>query len=152
LEFTDFDTLKTGQTSLGPGYEKVLCRGYQGYPRFDYMLGEMLTQVSISDFQAHNTKSAYISKAFEKGFNNDASRNQIECILDDLFDAKHTVVLRPSGKFEVKRNGSVVPGFRIIYLRGSLGESVHSRLVKRFPQVAHISFEEIKEQLFTNIV
>jgi hypothetical protein len=102
------------------------------------MLGEILMQVSINDFQAHNTKTADISKAFVKGFSKDPSRNQIERICDDLFDAKHTAVLLRNGKFEVKRNGKSLTGFRIVCFRGSPRRPTHSRLVKRFPYVAHV--------------
>ncbi|KAG0055017.1 hypothetical protein BGZ83_009787 [Gryganskiella cystojenkinii] len=152
LGFTDFDTLETGQASLEPGYEKVLCRWFQGYPRFDYMLGGLLMQVSISDFQSHNVGTADISKAFVKGFNNNPKQDQIEFYLDDLFGAKHNAVIRPNVKFEVRRNRSTVPGFRIVYIRGSPGKPMHSQSARRFPDVAHISYEEIKEKLFTNIV
>ncbi|KAF9389902.1 hypothetical protein CPB97_010415 [Podila verticillata] len=152
LDFVDYDTLKTGRTSLGQGYEKVLCRGYEGYPRFDYMLGATFIQASISTFQVHNTKTAEIKIAFQKGFNNDSSRNQIECYLDDMYGPKHTAVMDSSGKFKVQRNGKVVPGFRIIYIRGSPGNPNHSGLVKTFPDIAHITVEEIKEKLFKNLV
>ncbi|GJJ77452.1 hypothetical protein EMPS_09811 [Entomortierella parvispora] len=152
LEFDDFDTLKTDQTSLGPGYNKVLCRGYQGYPRFDYMLGEIFIQVSISDFQVHNTKNADILEAFKKGFKGDPSRNQIEYYLDDMYGPTHTAVLDSRGKFLVRRNGSELTKFRIVYIRGSPGGPAHNKLVQKFKDVAHISFEELKETLFNNIV
>ncbi|KAF8981111.1 hypothetical protein BGZ52_003183 [Haplosporangium bisporale] len=148
LDFVDCDTLKTGRTSLGRGYEKVLCHGYEGYPRFDYMLGAMFIQASISTFQVHNTKTADINIAFQKGFHNDTNRNKIECYLDDMYGSKHTAVMGSNGRFEVKRKDVVVPGFRIIYIQGSPGNPTHLGIVRAFPDVAHVTVEEIKEKLF----
>lgn len=112
----------------------------------------MFIEASISTFQVHNTKTAEIQIAFQKGFNNDPSRNQIECYLDDMYGPKHTAVLDSSGKFKVQRNGKVVPGFRIIYIRDSPGNPTHSGLVRTSPDIAHITVEEIKEKLFKNLV
>ncbi|KFH68113.1 hypothetical protein MVEG_06843 [Podila verticillata NRRL 6337] len=86
------------------------------------------------------------------GFKNDPSRNQIECYLDDMYGPKHTAVIGSNGRFEVKRNDVVVSGFRIIYIRGSPGNPTHSGLVRAFPDVAHVTVDEIKKELFKIIV
>ncbi|KAK3817423.1 MAG: hypothetical protein J3Q66DRAFT_185012 [Benniella sp.] len=57
LDFDEWDTIKPRCVSLGPGCKKTLSRGYEGYPRFDYMLGPIFIQASVSDLQRHNTDS-----------------------------------------------------------------------------------------------
>ncbi|KAG0357643.1 hypothetical protein BG005_003290 [Podila minutissima] len=58
LDFSHCDTLQIGKISLGSGHENVLTHGYEGYPRFDLMLGPLFTQASISDFGQHNKKDS----------------------------------------------------------------------------------------------
>ncbi|KAF9945300.1 hypothetical protein BGZ72_001496, partial [Mortierella alpina] len=151
LDFSHCDTLKSNKTSLGSGYESVLTRGYGGYPRFDFMLGPMFIQASISDFGRHNTDSASLSKAFDD--RDKDGRNKIERYLDDLYGPTHRAEIGLNSKrFVVTRNGVPVPGFRVVYIRGSPGKPSHRDLVKEFPDVRHISFEEVRENLFKNIV
>jgi hypothetical protein len=160
LKFDDYDIIKPTGLSLGPGFDKVLARGFDKYPRFDYMLGPIFMQVSISDFVEHNQKSADITKAFEK-MSPQANisqvqingRNQIEMYLDEMYGSGHSAKIDPTtNKFIVTRNNRPVPGFRIVYIRGKPGTPSHSRKVKDFPDVAHVTFEEITSQLFKNIV
>ncbi|KAF9109448.1 hypothetical protein BGX30_008400, partial [Mortierella sp. GBA39] len=87
IDFSHFETLRTGQTSLGPGHEKVLTRGYEGYPRFDFMLGPLFIQASISDFGSHNRNSADARKAFNGRV---GGANQIERCLNGLFGPGHS--------------------------------------------------------------
>ncbi|KAF9537359.1 hypothetical protein EC957_008399 [Mortierella hygrophila] len=53
------------------------------------------------------------------------------------------VPVTPRGYFVVTKNGAKVPGFRIVYIHGSPGKPSHRDLVKKFPDVRHISFEEM---------
>ncbi|KAF9174551.1 hypothetical protein BGX20_010779, partial [Mortierella sp. AD010] len=153
IDFEHCETIKHPNVSLGFGNERVLSRGWPNYPRFDFILGSMFIQVSISDFQVHEkTDSKKISKAFE---NRDAKskKNQIECYMDEMFGSGHSANIDPkSKKFIVTKNGVVVPGFQIIYIRGSSGVPNHWGLVKEYPDVLHVTFEEIKMKLFRNIV
>ncbi|KAG0198791.1 hypothetical protein BGX33_012070 [Mortierella sp. NVP41] len=149
LDFSHCDTLKIGKTSLGSGHENVLTRGYEGYPRFDFMLGPLFIQASISDFGRHNTGSADLSKAFN--VRDDNGTNQIERYLNDLYGPNHYAEIEDN-RFVVTRDGVPVPGFRVVYIRGSPGKPSHRDLVKKFPDVRHISFEEVSENLFKNIV
>ncbi|KAF9581432.1 hypothetical protein BGW38_001546 [Lunasporangiospora selenospora] len=139
LDFSHCDTLQFGKTSLGSGHENVLTRGYEGYPRFDFIQGPLFIQASIGDFGRHNTGSAKLSKAFN--VRDTDGTNQIERYLNDLYGPDH------SAKIHVP-----VPGFRVVYIRGSPGKPSHRDLVKRFPDVRHASFEEVKENLFKIIV
>ena len=136
-------------TSLGSDHEMVLTRGYDSHPRFDFMLGPMFIQVSISDFASHNKKTAELGKAFDEKDNN--RTNQIERYLNDLYGPGHSAKI-DNGKFVVTKNGVDVPGFRVVYIRGSPGQPSHSKWVKKFQDVRHVSFEEVKENLFKNIV
>ncbi|KAG9061870.1 hypothetical protein KI688_007021 [Linnemannia hyalina] len=150
LDFSHCDTLQTdkGSTSLGSGHKKALTRGYERYPRFDFMLGLLFIQASISDFESHNAGSADISKAFNvRDANN---KNQIERYLNDLYGSDHHAEI-VDNRFVITRNGVRVPEFRIVYIRGSLGKPSHRGLVKKYPDVRHISFEEVREKLFKNI-
>jgi len=151
LDFSNCDTLQMGMTSFGSGHENVLTRGYKGYPRFDLMLGPMFIQVSISDFGRHNTGSAHFSKAFDVKDSN--GENQIERYLNDLYGPGHSAKIHEeNSKFVVTKNGVPVVGFRVVYICGSPGRPSHHDLVKRFPDVRHVSFEEFMENLFKNIV
>ncbi|CAG8622299.1 4180_t:CDS:2 [Ambispora gerdemannii] len=160
LQFNDYDLIKNSQLSLGPGNDKVLGRGFDRYPLFDYMLGPIFIQVSVSDFVTHNSKpSTNIRKAFETmsaqaGISQTQinGRNQIEMYLDEMYGPGHSAIIDPQNRFVVTRNGTRVSGFRIVYIRGSPGIPNHSRKVREFLDVAHVIFEEITEQLFRNIV
>ena len=89
----------------------------------------MFIQVSTSDFQVHNSKASKdIRNAFVKPMTKAAGmtdqqvakRNQIEIYLDEMFGTSHSTTIDPTThKFIVHRNGSPVPGFRIVYIRGS---------------------------------
>ncbi|KAG0092319.1 hypothetical protein BGZ92_010196 [Podila epicladia] len=149
LNFSYCDTLKTYKISLGSGHEIVLTRCYEGYPRFDFMLGPLFIQVSISDFGRQNTGSADLSKAFN--VRDDSGMNQIERYLNHLYGPDHHAEIE-GNMFVVKRDGVPVPGFRVVYIRGYPGKPSHRDLVKKFPDVRHISFEEVRETLFKNIV
>ncbi|KAG0361385.1 hypothetical protein BGX24_005356 [Mortierella sp. AD032] len=151
LDFSHCDTLKIGKTSLGSGHDNVLTRGYEGYPRFDFMLGPLFIQASISDFGRHNTGSADLSKAFNLRDTN--GTNQIERYLNDLYGPGHSAKIRvENNRFVVTGDGVPVPGFRVFYIRGSLGKPSHRDWVKKFPYVRHVSFEEVMENLFKNVV
>ncbi|KAG0007514.1 hypothetical protein BGZ80_004574, partial [Entomortierella chlamydospora] len=153
IDFEHCETIKHPNFSLGFGHERVLSRGWPNYPRFDFILGPMFIQVSISDFQAHEkTKSKKISKAFEDR-DTKSRKNQIECYMDEMFGSGHSANIDPKNKkFIVTKNGVVVPGFQIVYIRGSPGAPNHSGLVKDYPDVLHVTFEEIKMKLFRNIL
>ncbi|KAK3805410.1 MAG: hypothetical protein J3R72DRAFT_120864 [Linnemannia gamsii] len=151
LDFSHCDTLKIGKTSLGSGHDNVLTRGYERYPRFDFMLGPLLIQASITDFGRHNTGSADLSKAFNLRDTN--GTNQIERYLNDLYGPGHSAKIHvENNRFVVTRDGVPVPGFRVVYIRGSPGKPSHRDLVKKFPDVRHVSFEEVMENLFKNVV
>ncbi|KAF9097655.1 hypothetical protein BGX27_000925, partial [Mortierella sp. AM989] len=147
LEFDEWGTIKPGDVPLGPDFKKTLSLGYEGYPRFDYMLGPIFIQVSMSDFAKHNTDSARIQLAFQRGEKNEP--NQIETYLDHMFGPGHSARIdEVSKRFVVTKNGERVSGFRIVYIQGRTGAPAHKGLVKSFPDVAQVSFEEIKEKLF----
>jgi hypothetical protein len=63
LDFDRWDTIKPGCVSLGPDHKRTLSRGYDNYPRFDYMVGPIFIQVSVTDFATHNKSSAKIQLA-----------------------------------------------------------------------------------------
>ncbi|KAG0092104.1 hypothetical protein BGZ93_003296 [Podila epicladia] len=149
LDFSDYGTIQFGKASLGPGYGRVLTHGYEGYPRFDFMLGPMFIQVSISDFGQHNKKeSADIRKAFSD--RDSEGTNQIERYLNDLYGPGHSAMIEDN-RFVVTKDGEPVPGFRVVYIRGSPGKPAHREWVNKLPDVLHITFEELKETLFKNI-
>ncbi|KAI7828593.1 hypothetical protein BC939DRAFT_60994 [Gamsiella multidivaricata] len=150
LDFSHCDTLQIDRTSLGSGHENVLTRGYEGYPRFDFMLGPLFIQASISDFGQHNKKdSADIRKAFNDRDNE--GTNQIERYLNDMFGPGHSAKIEDN-RFVITRDGVPVPGFRIVYIRGSPGKPAHREWVDKLPDLLHITFEELTEKLFKNIV
>ncbi|CAG8677760.1 5041_t:CDS:2 [Acaulospora morrowiae] len=160
LQFNDYGWIESSQLSLGPGNDKVLGRGFNRYSRFDYMLGPIFIQVSISDFASHNYKSstnigqAFKPMAVQAGISSVQinGRNQIEMYLDEMCGPGHSAKMDSQNKFVVTRSGERVPGFCIVYIRGSPGTPNHSEKVREFPDVAHVTFEEIKRQLFPNIV
>ncbi|KAI1295239.1 hypothetical protein EDD11_007888 [Mortierella claussenii] len=149
LNFIRHDTINSGSISLGFGNGNVMTRGYRGHPRFGFMLGPMLIQVSVRDFGAHNEGSADIKKAFDDRDKNDGT-NQIERYLNDVYGAGHSARMINS-KFVVTKDGVLVPGFRIVYIRGSPGKPTHRELVKKFPDVLHIAFDQVIAKLFENL-
>ncbi|KAG0043351.1 hypothetical protein BGZ89_006496, partial [Linnemannia elongata] len=130
LDFSHCDTLQIGRTSLGSVPQSVLTRVYKGYPQFDFVLGPLFIQTSISDFEHHNTDSADLSKAFNVRDND--GTNQIEHCLNNLFGPGHSARIEDN-RFVVTKDGVPVPGFRIVYIRGSPGKPSHRDLVKKFP-------------------
>ncbi|KAG0273625.1 hypothetical protein BGZ97_010670, partial [Linnemannia gamsii] len=104
---------------------------------------------SISDFEQHNMGSAEVSKAFNVRDGNGA--NQIERYLDDMFGRGHSATIE-NYRFVVTRNGVPVPGFRIVCIRGSPGKPAHHEWVNKHPDLLHISFKELKEKPFKNMV
>ncbi|KAF8942044.1 hypothetical protein BGZ47_006926 [Haplosporangium gracile] len=113
LDFAHCDTLQIGKVSLESGRKNFLTRGYEGYPRFDFMLGPLFIQTSISDFGQHNKKdSADIRKAFNDRDSEGA--NQIERYLNDVFGPGHSAKIEDN-RFIVTKDGVPVPGFRIVY-------------------------------------
>ncbi|CAG8596717.1 4921_t:CDS:2, partial [Funneliformis mosseae] len=161
IEFEDYAIIKQPNLSLGSGCDEVLGRGFDGYPRFDFMLGTIFIQVSISSFTKHNNESSKnIEKAFEPMLpqagitaNDINGRNQIEIYLDEIYGPTHSARIDPiSRKFNVSKNGKHKPGFRIVYIRGSPGTAKHSTKGKKFPEIAHVTFDEIKRNLFQNVL
>ncbi|RHZ81939.1 hypothetical protein Glove_116g8 [Diversispora epigaea] len=160
LQFNDYGLIKPSQLSLGPGNDKVLGRGFNRYPRFDYMLGPIFIQVSISNFTSHNSKSSTNIRQAFKPMSAQAGislmqingRNQIEIYLDEMYGPGHSARIDLQNKFVVTRDGKCVPGFRIVYIRGSPGTPNHSEKVREFPDIVHVTFEEIRSQLFPNII
>ncbi|KAF9303893.1 hypothetical protein BGZ74_002859, partial [Mortierella antarctica] len=101
------------------------------------------------DFQKHNTGTADVCRAFTERCS--AGMNQIERYMNDMYGPGHSAEIQ-GDRFVVTKDGVPVPGFRILYIRGTPGKPSHSILVKRLPDVAHITFEELKEKLFKNIL
>ncbi|KAG0097497.1 hypothetical protein BGZ93_002601 [Podila epicladia] len=113
------------------------------------MLGPMFIQVSISDFGQHNKKeSADIRKAFS-GRDSEGT-NHFERYLNDLYGPGHSAMI-DDNRFVVMKDGEPVPGFRIVYIRGSPGKPAHREWVNKLPDVLHITFEELKDTLFKSI-
>ncbi|KAF9157781.1 hypothetical protein DFQ26_008327 [Actinomortierella ambigua] len=129
LNFSHCGTLQIGETSLGSGHDNA----------------------SISDFGRYNAGSADLSKAFDIRDAN--GTNQIERYLNDLYGSGHSAKIDvESNRFVVTKDGVPVSGFRVVYIRGSPGKPSHRDLVKRFPDVRHVSFEEVTRSLFRNII
>ncbi|KAF9367297.1 hypothetical protein BGX21_007571, partial [Mortierella sp. AD011] len=105
LDFDGYGVMSRQRLSLGEGYEKVLCRGYEGYPRFDFMVGRTFIQVSISDFAKHQQTSD-IAKAFTEKFPKKTDlKNQIAGYLDDLFGGDHKAKI-VDGSFDVTKKST----------------------------------------------
>ncbi|KAF9420714.1 hypothetical protein BGZ76_004057 [Entomortierella beljakovae] len=156
IDFDDYGVMSRQKHSLGPGKEKFLARGYLRYPRFDFMIGSMFMQVSISEFGNHNKNTADFRCAFERPYKNDPdNRNQIECYLDEMFGMSHSAGILQDGTFSVYKldpkahDEKIVSGFRFVYICGSqIDLKKHTELVKELPEVALISFAELKRVLF----
>ncbi|UZO20554.1 uncharacterized protein OCT59_012977 [Rhizophagus irregularis] len=122
--------------------DDILFRCYEGYPRFDFILGRTFIQVSISNFTANNTKSADIEK-----------KNQIENYLDNAYGGNHQAYIDSSTKkFIVTRNGQKVHDFHIVYICGKLGNPNHTGKVKDFPDILHINLDELNQKLFGDLL
>ncbi|KAF9370219.1 hypothetical protein CPB97_002923, partial [Podila verticillata] len=151
LDFLHCETLRHGDYSLGPGHDNILIRCYEGYPRFDFILGRMFIQVSVTSFAKHDRDSAEMQKAFMS--QGDDGRNQIERYLDDAYGHGHHAYIDASTKrFVVTKENERAPDIRIVYIRGSPGKANHRDLAKKYPDVLHVTFEELKRSLFRNIV
>ncbi|KAG0018675.1 hypothetical protein BGZ82_000372 [Podila clonocystis] len=151
LDFQHCETLRNGDHSLGPEHDDVLIRCYERYPRFDFILGRTFIQVSVSDFATHNLHSADIRKAFVSL--DISGKNQIEKYLDDVYGPGHRAYIDArTNHFVVKKKNKRAPDIRIVYIRGSPGKPAHRELVKSFPDVMHVTFEELQRSLFRNIV
>ncbi|CAG8474931.1 9704_t:CDS:1 [Paraglomus occultum] len=146
IQFKHFYFLEKGELAPGSQHAQSLIHGFVHYPRFDFMLGRMFIQLSLSRFDKHNTDSAMIDLAFAPYYANDP-RNQIEIYLDTMFGPGHKAEFT-QGHFIVTQNGHPVPDFRIVYIRGKPGIPRHHGLVKRYSDVAFINYEEIKTKLF----
>ncbi|KAF9898938.1 hypothetical protein BX616_003433 [Lobosporangium transversale] len=162
LDFDDYRVISRQRHSLGPGKDKFLARGYPGYPRFDFMVGPIFIQVSVSEFGVHNRDSSDLRKAFKRPYKTPKvvynDRNQIECYLDEMYGGKHRADFGKDGFIVTKKDPTtgideVVPGFRIVYICGrdiNLGN--HRQLVTELPDVEHVSFNDLKSLFFANIV
>ncbi|KAG0271062.1 hypothetical protein BGZ95_001195 [Linnemannia exigua] len=146
LDFSD-DTIQD-QWSLGFGHNKVTVRDGRACSRFNFMLGPVLIQVSDRDFGYHNSGSTNLSKAFN--VRDDNGTNQIERYLNDLYGPNHSAIIKDN-RFVVTRDGVPLPGFRVVYIRGSPGNLSDPYLVEKYPDVRHVTFEEVREKLLKNV-
>ncbi|KAF9415653.1 hypothetical protein BGZ76_004765, partial [Entomortierella beljakovae] len=139
LNFDDYGVISRADVhSLGQTKDGHLSRGYENYPRFDFMIGPIFIQVSISEFGDHNKESQDFRKAFERPykdiFGKVHPKNQIECYLDHMYGGDHTASINDSGRFIVTRKdpskGDIpVKGFRIVYICGrDIDLKNHTRL------------------------
>ncbi|RUP51478.1 hypothetical protein BC936DRAFT_147980 [Jimgerdemannia flammicorona] len=147
IRFRHFISLEKDQFTPGAEHAQSLVRGYAGYPRFDFMVGRIFIQVSVSTFDKRNEGSASINKAFTRPYNSDPNQNQIEVYLNAMFGPGHKADIN-DGRFVVTQNGLPVPDFRIVYIRGNLGSPRHLQLVRRYRDVAFVDYEELKTKLF----
>ncbi|ORZ13784.1 hypothetical protein BCR41DRAFT_387028 [Lobosporangium transversale] len=141
LKFDDYRVTSRSEHSLGPGKDGFLARGYPGYPRFDFMIGPVFIQVSISEFRDHNKESKGIRKAFERPYKD--MFGKIKCYLDELYGGEHRVETNAE---------EVVPGFWIVYIcGGDVKLKDHGSLVKELADVAHFDFDT-EELLISSLV
>jgi hypothetical protein len=152
LNIKGFELLQKQPNKYG---KDVLIRCYKGYPRFDFVLGYMFFQVSISDFAKHDTGYAKIELSFLR---DDGNKNQIEDYLDSVFGGVHKIdiiettsnknIKKKIKKFLALKDDQPCNDFKIIYIRGSPGKVNHTGKVEEYPDIRHISYEEIKSKLF----
>ncbi|CAG8577935.1 1518_t:CDS:2, partial [Funneliformis caledonium] len=64
---------------------------------------------------------------------------QIDMYLDEMHGPSHSAKIDSQNRFVIIRNGIRVSGFRIVYIRGSLGTSNHSGKVREFSNIALMS-------------
>jgi hypothetical protein len=154
LDLTHCEIIEFPRLSLTPFHEKALQIGYEGYPRFDMILGRTFIQISKTDFANHDREGASIAKAFEpydkKPLYN-GSKNQIEYYLDEAFGTGHSAKIEKN-KFVVTKDGTSVSDFRIVYIHCAPDTPTHSRLVHKYPELLLITFDEIKRKLYPNIL
>ncbi|CAB4421208.1 unnamed protein product [Rhizophagus irregularis] len=86
IKFEHFIFLDKDQLASNSQHSKFLIRGYECYPQFDFIIGYIFIQVSISSFVQYNKGFTNISKAFKR-YHKDGSdlRNQIEIYLNTVF-------------------------------------------------------------------
>jgi len=153
LNIKGFELLQKPPNKYG---KDILVRCYKGYPRFDFIFGYIFFQVSISDFVKHDTDYARIKLSFRR---DDSNKNQIEEYLDSVFGGVHKIDIiiettsnkspkKKTKKFLALKDDQPCDDFKIIYIRGSPGKANHIRKVEEYPDVRHISYEEIKSKLF----
>jgi hypothetical protein len=151
LDIKSFELLKKQPSKYR---NDVLVRCYKGYPRFDFILGYTFFQVSISDFVTHDTGYARIELAFDR---KDGNKNQIEEYLDSVYGGTHKIDLIKTTNiknskivktFSASKDGQSCDDFKIVYICGRPNETIHKNKVKEYPEVRHISYEEIKTKLF----
>ncbi|KAF9345712.1 hypothetical protein BGX26_002815 [Mortierella sp. AD094] len=125
LTIAGFELLQNPPKRIGEDAMNVLMRGYEGYTRFDFMLGYTFIQASLSNFTAHNVGTALIDLAFtDKSFPD--GKNQVEYFLDGTYGGEHEAVMvkeeygLPKDKvrkvrknFIVKKDGILRSDFRI---------------------------------------
>ncbi|KAF9433406.1 hypothetical protein BGZ76_009497 [Entomortierella beljakovae] len=162
LDFKDYGVISRAEVHfLGQTKDTHLSHGYENYPRFDFMIGPIFIQVSVSEFGAHNKESQDFRKAFQRPykdiFGGVHRKNQIECCLDHMYGGNHTAKINTRGRFIVTRrdpsNRDIpVEGFRVVYICGrDIELKNHPGLVRELADVAHVSFNELKDSLFANI-
>jgi hypothetical protein len=152
IKFDHFINLEKDQLAPGKEHAKSLIRGYARYPWFDFMVGCIFIQVSVSPFDKHNKNTANISKAFDPYYYSNDPRNQIEVYLDTVFGSGHKAIFNNQGHFVVTQNSLPVLNFCIVYMRGSPGAPRHHQLVKQYRDVAFIDYDKIKGKLFGDLL
>ncbi|KAF8982174.1 hypothetical protein BGZ46_001656 [Entomortierella lignicola] len=138
LRVDGFEYLQEPPRKFGDDGRNILINGGE-LPRFDFMLGYIFIQVSVSTFQVHNNdETASFDLAFTDRKYPDG-RNQIEYFLDHTFGGVHRAVMkitelpkkskaksasneksetRHRREFTVTRNGQLCRDFMILYIRG----------------------------------
>ncbi|RIA94344.1 hypothetical protein C1645_734870 [Glomus cerebriforme] len=147
--FGDEKIAPKDQLASSPQHSKFLVCNYECHPQFDFIIRYTFIQISVSFFDKHNQGSANILKAFEYYYKNGNDiRNQIEIYLDAVFSNQH-MVMHSNGKFEVLTNGLPIESdFCIVYMRENPDSPNYTQLVKRYQDIAFISYDEIKTKLF----
>ncbi|KAF9147150.1 hypothetical protein BGX20_006730, partial [Mortierella sp. AD010] len=154
LNISGYELMQKPPRMLGAKGMGILIRGYEGYERFDFILGYTFIQVSISSFTRHNSGSADIDNAFER--EDVDAKNQIEEYLDATYGGVHKANMiktaRAKGqytkKFEVTKDGEPID-FKIVYMHGRNDKSNspnHTTKVNEYPEIRHICYDEIKSK------
>lgn len=97
-------------------------------------------------FVDHNTEGANFKLTFTKRSPKDG-KHQIERYMDDMFGEGHVAEMSQENIFVLKKNGVVMLGFKIVYIQGRGGPPNHSGLMKKFPDVVHVSASEVAAKL-----
>ncbi len=79
-------------------------------------------------------------------------RNQIEMYLNEIYSPGHFAIIDSNNRFNVTKNSMHMFGFHIVYIKDSFSILNHSVKVNEFPDIVHVTFKEIRNQLFTNII